>query len=241
MSGGPPLPEADGGALPRPDRAAPYLRLQSVTVFVRELDRSIKFFVEQLGFPLAFQSPKRADRTWAVVAPPDGQANLTLAVPARDSADYKLIGRHTHIAFITEDVMAKFREWRARGVEFHGTPRLKRLHQAQHTRPHDHQESSEETSPIWGGVFSRFRDPDGNIFSLVSFDEVTHAVESQRRAQAGRIEAERRAAQEIEIAKQVQSRLFPQTLPKLATLDYAGICHQARHVGGDYYDFLPLG
>jgi len=227
--------------LPEPDRAGPYLRLQSVTVFVRDLDRSIKFFVEQLGFPLVFQAPKRADRTWAVVAPPDGQANLTLAVPARDSADYKLIGRHTHIAFITEDVMAKFREWRARGVEFHGTPRLKRLHQAQRTRPHDHQESSEETSPIWGGVFSRFRDPDGNIFSLVSFDEVTHEVEAQRRALHERQEHERRITQEMEIAKQVQARLFPQNLPKLSTLDYAGICHQARQVGGDYYDFLNLG
>jgi len=89
--------------------------------------------------------------------------------------------------------------------------------------------------------FSRFRDPDGNTFSLVSFDEVTHAVETQRRAIADRQEAERRAAQELEIAQQVQSRLFPQTLPRLRTLEYAGICHQARQVGGDYYDFLDLG
>src|SRR6202000_2360292 len=39
----------------------------------------------------------------------------------------------------------------------------------------------------------------------------------------------------------VQARLFPQTLPPLRSLDYAGICIQARHVGGDYYDFLALG
>src|SRR5206468_370643 len=43
------------------------------------------------------------------------------------------------------------------------------------------------------------------------------------------------------IAKQVQARLFPQTLPPLKTLEYAGICRQARQVGGDYYDFLDLG
>src|SRR5207248_3839222 len=36
-------------------------------------------------------------------------------------------------------------------------------------------------------------------------------------------------------------RLFPQTLPSLKTLEYAGICLQARAVGGDYYDFLSLG
>src|SRR6202011_4361677 len=54
-------------------------------------------------------------------------------------------------------------------------------------------------------------------------------------------ETEQRAAQELEIAKQVQARLFPQTLPAMKTLDYAGVCVQARQVGGDYYDFLDLG
>src|SRR4029077_7501748 len=45
----------------------------------------------------------------------------------------------------------------------------------------------------------------------------------------------------MEIAKQVQARLFPQIFPTLRTLDYAGACIQARQVGGDYYDFLNLG
>ncbi|MFY9610049.1 MAG: PP2C family protein-serine/threonine phosphatase [Blastocatellia bacterium] len=98
-----------------------------------------------------------------------------------------------------------------------------------------------EQTPVWGGVFTRFEDVDRNSFSLVSFDEVSQALDAQRRATAEKLESERRAAQELEIAKQVQARLFPQTLPPLATLDYAGICIQARQVGGDYYDFLSLG
>ena len=57
---------------------------------------------------------------------------------------------------------------------------------------------------------------------------------------AERIEAERRLAQEMEYAKQVQARLFPQKLPPMKTLQYAGGCIQARQVGGDYYDFLEL-
>jgi len=57
---------------------------------------------------------------------------------------------------------------------------------------------------------------------------------------AERIEAERRVAQEMEFARQVQSRLFPQTLPKMKTLEYIGGCVPARKVGGDYYDFLEL-
>jgi phosphoserine phosphatase RsbU/P len=68
-------------------------------------------------------------------------------------------------------------------------------------------------------------------------------LESIRLAEemAERMQAERRAADEMEIARQVQSRLFPQTMPPLGTLKYAGGCLQARRVGGDYYDFLNLG
>ncbi|HKN21503.1 MAG TPA: SpoIIE family protein phosphatase [Terracidiphilus sp.] len=58
---------------------------------------------------------------------------------------------------------------------------------------------------------------------------------------AERLEAERRAAQEMDIARQVQNKLLPQKSPVLQTLDYAGACIQARAVGGDYYDFLDLG
>ncbi len=58
---------------------------------------------------------------------------------------------------------------------------------------------------------------------------------------AERMEAERRAEQEMQIARQVQSRLLPQGAPALRTLDCAGKCIQTRAVGGDYYDFLDLG
>ena len=57
---------------------------------------------------------------------------------------------------------------------------------------------------------------------------------------AERMEADRRIAQEMEFARQVQARLFPQKLPAMKTLEYAGGCIQARKVGGDYYDFLEL-
>ncbi|HET7100885.1 MAG TPA: PP2C family protein-serine/threonine phosphatase, partial [Terriglobia bacterium] len=68
------------------------------------------------------------------------------------------------------------------------------------------------------------------------------AMESIRLGEeiAERIEAERRAAQEMEFARQVQSRLLPQKFPVLRTLEYAGGCAPARQVGGDYYDFLEL-
>jgi sigma-B regulation protein RsbU (phosphoserine phosphatase) len=45
---------------------------------------------------------------------------------------------------------------------------------------------------------------------------------------------------EVEIAREVQERLFPQTLPPIAGIEYAGACRPALGVGGDYYDFLAL-
>lgn len=49
-----------------------------------------------------------------------------------------------------------------------------------------------------------------------------------------------RLDRELRTAAEVQQRLFPQTRPLAATLDYAGYCQPALRVGGDYYDYLEL-
>jgi serine phosphatase RsbU (regulator of sigma subunit) len=221
-----------------------HLRLHCVNIFVRDQDRSLRFYLDKLGFHLAFDARLQSGDRWVAVSPPDGSAILSLVVPKPKSQEYKLIGRSTQVVFVTEDVAAKFQEWSKRGVLFQHTPRLKRIKYAPQAQALPSSTPSillGKETPIWGGVFTRFRDIDGNSFSLVSFDEVTHAVEAHRRTVAQKQESERRDAQEIEIAKQVQARLFPQTLPPLKTLEYAGVCIQARKVGGDYYDFLDLG
>jgi serine phosphatase RsbU (regulator of sigma subunit)/predicted enzyme related to lactoylglutathione lyase len=227
----------------RRDRRDPYLRIHAVRVFVRDQDRSLRFYLDQLGFKLAFDARLQSGQRWVAVAPPDGSAVLSLVAPSPTSPEHKLIGRPTQVVFVTEDVPAKFREWLRRGVRFRHTPRLRRI---KYERPALSSAAVAPTlpgerAPVWGGVFTRFEDVDGNSFALVSFDEESRAVEAQRRAQAEKLESERRAAQELEIARQVQARLFPQSLPVLTTLEYAGLCIQARQVGGDYYDFLNLG
>jgi hypothetical protein len=148
-----------------------------------------------------------------------------------------LIGRATQVVFVTENLAATYREWHSRGVRFLGAPRLRRVAY----EPAGSQSASDDHATAWGGAFARFEDPDQNSFALVSFDEVSRAVEAQRRAAAERREAERRAAHELEIAREVQARLFPQRLPELESLEYAGACVQTQRVGGDYYDFLDLG
>jgi sigma-B regulation protein RsbU (phosphoserine phosphatase) len=49
-----------------------------------------------------------------------------------------------------------------------------------------------------------------------------------------------RVNRELEIARDVQQRLFPQQLPPIAGLDYFATCRPAFRIGGDYYDFLAL-
>jgi serine phosphatase RsbU (regulator of sigma subunit)/catechol 2,3-dioxygenase-like lactoylglutathione lyase family enzyme len=210
----------------------PFLRLNFVTLWVRDQERSRRFFVEKLYFEtiVDVQTPELG--RWIVVAPPAagwlagaagvGLPGIALVVPLEGSAEQKRIGQNTGCSFLTEDVHGVFEEWSRRGVRFPLPP----------------------MEPSWGSGQARyavFEDVDGNTFSLIEFDDATRTLEAERRAQAARLEAERQAAHDLAIAKQVQTRLFPQYHPLIRTLVYAGICHPARTVGGDYYDFLDLG
>lgn len=68
------------------------------------------------------------------------------------------------------------------------------------------------------------------------------ALENSRLTEAIALEAaqKERLNRELEIAREVQERLFPQELPRVEGLDYYGACRPALGVGGDYYDFLEL-
>src|SRR5260370_24341778 len=45
---------------------------------------------------------------------------------------------------------------------------------------------------------------------------------------------------EFELAREVQERLFPQTLPNIAGVEMAAHCRPAQAVGGDYYDLIDI-
>jgi phosphoserine phosphatase RsbU/P len=220
----------------------PFLRMHAVNVYVRDQERSLRFFLDKLGFQVAFDARVESGQRLLAVAPPDGTTVLTLIEPPPNSLQSKLIGRATQVVFVTENLAATYREWHSRGVRFLGAPRLRRVaYEPAAASSAAKQSPSSDHATAWGGAFARFEDVDQNSFALVSFDEVSRAVEAQRQAAAERREAERRAAHELEIAREVQARLFPQRLPELKSLEYAGACVQTRQVGGDYYDFLDLG
>src|SRR5579864_8297691 len=135
MASPPPLYKAHRCSF-HPDRQDPYLRLSTVTVFVRDQERALRFYLDQLGFTVAYDARSASGTGWLAVAPPDGTAVVALVAPTPGSEEYKLIGRSTEIVFLTENVSAKYDEWRSRGVHFLHAP---------------------ETQS-WGAVSTRFED-----------------------------------------------------------------------------------
>ena len=150
--------------VPRPGRDVPYMSIQDVVVFVRDLDVSKRFYVDLLGFELIADQVLPTGVRWIEVAPPDGSANLALVEPKPDRPEYKLIGGYRWVLFMTEDVHATYKEWSERGVRFSFPPE----------------------TPGWGGTYTRFEDPDGNAFGLEGFDEVRRSLELQRQGAGGK-------------------------------------------------------
>jgi len=50
-----------------------------------------------------------------------------------------------------------------------------------------------------------------------------------------------RLEEELAVARQIQTGLLPRSLPSLANFDFASFIEPSRQVGGDYYDFIPVG
>jgi catechol 2,3-dioxygenase-like lactoylglutathione lyase family enzyme len=190
-----------------------------VTVFVRDQERSLRFYLEQLGFELAQDARLPCGDPYLAVSPPDGTVILVLVAPKPGSEEYRLIGRPTQIAFLTENVHRKYEEWCQKSVAF--------------SRPPQTQDGA--------GKYATFLDVDGNSFFLVEDEAAVREIAEQRREHAERLESEHMAALELETAREVQARLFPQTQPEVSTLEYCGLCMQARTVGGDYYDYFTFG
>ena len=217
-------------------------RFQFAVVMVRDQDRSLRFYVEQLGFQLVFNQETPSGECCIVVEPPDGSVQLALVRARENSEDCRRIGDDTGLVLVTSDLPALCEEWAERGVSFLESP----------------------GGPSGQARKAIFQDIDGNRFTLVEYGPITKALDAKRRAaaeneQAGQLlataasvmldkhlirvekeQAERLLARELEIAKDVQARLLPQETPSLQTLECAGVCIPARQVGGDYYDFLTL-
>lgn len=70
-----------------------------------------------------------------------------------------------------------------------------------------------------------------------SFNSMTASIEDLLRHAAEK----KRLEEELRIARDIQMSLLPQGPLVLPGLSVTALCVPAREVGGDYYDFLPLG
>jgi len=70
-----------------------------------------------------------------------------------------------------------------------------------------------------------------------SFNTMTASIEDLLRQAAEK----KRLEEELRIAHEIQMSLLPQGPLRMPGLSVTALCVPAREVGGDYYDFLPLG
>ncbi len=68
--------------------------------------------------------------------------------------------------------------------------------------------------------------------------QIAYAIENAQLVK--RKAEEERLRHELMMATEVQQRLFPKGAPEMVSLELCGICHPARGVAGDYYDFIQL-
>jgi lactoylglutathione lyase len=126
-------------------------KVGGIMVFVSDQGQSVKFYTEKLGFDIMVNMPYRGGK-WIEVGPPKSETTLSLMVPDEKmmpSADVEyakgLIGKSTGVWFYADDIQSSYEELKRKGVNI--------------TIPEQQD---------WGGIISQIRDPDGNIFALIS-------------------------------------------------------------------------
>ncbi|MDV2481495.1 SpoIIE family protein phosphatase [Methanoculleus sp. Wushi-C6] len=80
------------------------------------------------------------------------------------------------------------------------------------------------------------------------FEELAHSFNRMTADLRGHVEDLRRTtaekeriAKELEIAKEIQQSILPESAPVLPGFDLAGFNLPAREVGGDFFDYIPAG
>ncbi len=111
------------------------LSLGYVNVFVKDFDAAVAFYRDTLGF-----APGNVDAGFGYASFEVGPVSFAIA----KTDDTKLVGRHTGVGFIVDDIDAAYRDMSDAGVAFEMAP----------------------TKQPWGGTLALFKDPDGNIFYL---------------------------------------------------------------------------
>ena len=88
----------------------------------------------------------------------------------------------------------------------------------------------------------RLREADDATISdlRIKNDQLAKAYAELKATQAQIIEKER-LERELQLAHDLQQSILPQMMPQMPNYDFGAIMNPARAVGGDFFDFIPLG
>jgi predicted enzyme related to lactoylglutathione lyase len=117
-------------------------RIKFVNIPVRDQERALDFYVNQLGFTVQTDQPMGPGQRWIEVRPPKGDTGVSLFTPPGHE---DRIGQFTGLSFECDDVPKTYDELKAKGVEFEKPP----------------------TAQPWG-VFAILKDSEGNQIVLSS-------------------------------------------------------------------------
>ena len=113
------------------------MEIAYVNVHVSDLGRSLVFYRDILGLPLAFADSEHGYASYFA-------GPISLGIVVASESDSARPGVHTGIGFNTADLAAEYARLRELGVAF--------------TMPPSRQP--------WGGFMAMLADPDGNVFYL---------------------------------------------------------------------------
>ena len=116
--------------------------IKFASIPVRDQDRALAFWTEQVGFAVATDQPFGGGQRWIELRIPGADTRLVLFTPEGHESR---IGSFTGISFVTDSVEKTYEALVAKGVEFAAPPK----------------------SEGWG-TSAIMRDPDGNSFVLSS-------------------------------------------------------------------------
>ena len=116
-------------------------QLGNVTVVVKDLGKSLRFFRDKVGLRLCFFDRKH---DWVCFDCGAGRTTFSLTTPWNRSAR-KLVGVRTGVSFQVDDIEKTYKAMARKKVTFTLKPRKER----------------------WGGLVANFEDLDGNKFFLL--------------------------------------------------------------------------
>ena len=117
--------------------------IQAVRVFTTNLAEARRFYADTLGL-------SETSATDTVAMFDTGEAKLIVEyVDPGDPEAAELVGRFTAFSFTVDSMETVLNNLRGRSIEWLGSP---------------------ERQP-WGGLLSHFKDPDGNVLTLVEYPQ----------------------------------------------------------------------